>query len=405
MEPGVRIDVTEAPEAGLSLRRILTGSFDLYLLLFAAGLASVIFVLAMRFPAGAIGAFALALGIWIWRSFVRPRRAEQRIKAYGLTLTQIRKRLSRLRAGSRRFRAWLLLLNLVFAIAWVAAIPRLAGDSESARTIAGVGGLVLAVNGMRLWSDKAGFLKTTLSYAFIAAVWLFGLAISANIVGTRSPYFIVVFLVLGLAAPLWITKHIRPFTQATLAEMRKRDPRPPILFIRSFQDEAKTFSGKAEGATFEKILTEILRPYGPFIGIGKPGELRPAGAARVYHPHDRWQNEVLALMHEAGLIAALPGVTPGLDWELNRVAEDGRLAKALFLFAAHGREQRFARLRAALADKPRGAEFAQLDLKLALAAHLGRDGRWVLITSRFASPAEYQAAVDIAIYGLLGPGT
>jgi hypothetical protein len=401
MEPGVRIDVTGASEAGLSLRRLLLGAGALYMLLVAAGAASVLFVLAMHFPAGAVAAIALAFGIWIWRAFVRPRRAEQNVKAYGLTLTQIRAKLSPLRAASRRFRGWLLLLNVVLAVAWIAGFRRFLGNGESAETIANAGGVMFVVNGMRLWSDKTGFFKTIISYAVIAAVWVLGLAISISIVGTQSPYFYFLFLVFGLGIPLWITSRIRPFTHASLAEMRKRDPRPPVLFIRSFQDEAKTFSGKTDGASFEKILTEILRPYGPFIGIGKPGELRPAGAARVYYPHDGWQNAVLALMDEAGVIAALPGVTPGLDWELNRIAESKRLAKALFVFAAHEREQRFARLRAVLAHTPQGSALAQLDLHFALAAHVDRNGRWVLITSKFASPAEYQAAIDVAIYGLL----
>ena len=36
----------------------------------------------------------------------------------------------------------------------------------------------------------------------------------------------------------------------------------------------------------EHLLKDALLPYGPFIGIGKPGELRPDGAARAYFEGD-----------------------------------------------------------------------------------------------------------------------
>ncbi len=70
--------------------------------------------------------------------------------------------------------------------------------------------------------------------------------------------------------------------RASLDLIRKRDGRPPSIFLRSFQDD-----GNDGSPLLEKDLNAALRAYGPFVAIGRPGELRPADAARQYFCADR----------------------------------------------------------------------------------------------------------------------
>jgi len=307
------------------------------------------------------------------------------------------------RGGAQRARYIWLGLNLIAAVAAGFAATRSAAPYTNAL---GLLEIFLLLNGLRLWSDKSSSVKTLSAWALIGLVWLGLLAIWGMIFGERQEQddltstvaFVVMMAFAGLA--LYITRRIAPWAQGTMDEMRKRDPRAPVLFLRSFNDEAEPIL-RERGPSLERVLTDSLRPYGPFIGIGRPGELRPVGAARKYFPDDQWQAAVLKLMDEAALIVVVPGLTAGLDWEMQRVGERGRLRKTIFVWPPNERARRFARLRAVLSETPEGTRLAQVDLSTALTLHLAHDWRWAVIGSDYISYAEYQAAVDVAVYGLL----
>lgn len=92
--------------------------------------------------------------------------------------------------------------------------------------------------------------------------------------------------------------------------VESRDPRPPILYLRSFRDEPGM-------RPHEEALSRLLSDAGPFVAIGDPRDTSPQlAAARDYVPDDAWQDLVLSRLKRARLVILLAGATPGLAWEV-----------------------------------------------------------------------------------------
>ena len=106
------------------------------------------------------------------------------------------------------------------------------------------------------------------------------------------------------------------------------DPRQPVLYLRSFQDEdqdrgpvgalrssqgsiqALSHSTPAWGLREQEALSVLFSEVGPYVAIGKPGEKLPElGAARMYVPDSKWQVKVRQLCLDAKLVVVRAGVT------------------------------------------------------------------------------------------------
>jgi TM2 domain-containing membrane protein YozV len=109
------------------------------------------------------------------------------------------------------------------------------------------------------------------------------------------------------------------------------DPRPPVLYLRSFYDDgvavideggSKIMRGITRAVaprTPEQELAEILGHVGPVVAIGKPGEPLPElGAARLYVSHNQWQQKVSDLMQMATLVVIRIGSSAGVLWEIEQ---------------------------------------------------------------------------------------
>ncbi len=138
----------------------------------------------------------------------------------------------------------------------------------------------------------------------------------------------VVSLVLALVAwRLW--RRSRRHEAISADEALARDPRPPVVYLRSFRDDGEAV---IEGGTpihwalratragsDEETMADILARLGPVIAVGKPGEPLPElGAARVYVSHDQWQQRVIALMQQAQLVVIRVGSSQGVMWEIEQ---------------------------------------------------------------------------------------
>lgn len=98
-----------------------------------------------------------------------------------------------------------------------------------------------------------------------------------------------------------------------------RDPRPPVLYLRSFQDDERMLSASE---SFEQSLTSVLSDIGPVIAVGRPGErLPPQGGARLYVNDESWKTTVCDLMSRSALTILRAGTSGGVLWELTRVVE------------------------------------------------------------------------------------
>ena len=125
-----------------------------------------------------------------------------------------------------------------------------------------------------------------------------------------------------------------------------RDPRPPVLYLRSFADDGEALIGEqpwwlrfgakvATPVTPEQEIADLLDAVGPVVAIGKPGEPLPElGAARLYVNDDQWQAKVQELMKKACLVVLRLGSSPGLLWEIEQVL--AHLPRQRLVFAVLG---------------------------------------------------------------------
>jgi hypothetical protein len=140
--------------------------------------------------------------------------------------------------------------------------------------------------------------------------------------------FVTILITVGVMQMLL---RARKFTVASAEEVLAADPRPPVIYMRSFKDDMwasmPIMSGPPGWAllfpkeliTEEELVARTLNDFGPMVTIGKPGEqLRELGAARMYVGEQEWHDKVATLMRSAKLVVLRLGQTEGLWWELEQ---------------------------------------------------------------------------------------
>lgn len=127
------------------------------------------------------------------------------------------------------------------------------------------------------------------------------------------------------------------------------DPRPPVVFLRSFSTDATTLGRVALGVlnpmaaatqfvTFEEQLADAMRPLGPLVALGRPEETLPLpGAARYYESDATWQDRVMKLLRRGRLVVLVPGASEGLVWEIRTVFATVEPERVLVLFEGGSR--------------------------------------------------------------------
>lgn len=132
----------------------------------------------------------------------------------------------------------------------------------------------------------------------------------------------------------------KKLTAPTAEEVLAKDPRPPVVYLRSFEGDApasKVYGGQHGLGTQseEEQLAEVMEEIGPFVAIGKPGEkLATLGAARMYVPDANWRQEVDALLARSRLVVLRAGNTDGFWWEVERSVRKLRPEQIVFLVPA-----------------------------------------------------------------------
>jgi hypothetical protein len=125
-------------------------------------------------------------------------------------------------------------------------------------------------------------------------------------------------------------------------ELRAHDKRPPVLLLRSFDDEDLALQRRLDmfirvfdvSRTLEELVVHRIWSVGPVIAVGRPGaQLSPLGAAREYINGPDWQSRVAALLNECSLTVSVLGETEGLLWEYRGLAAR---AVPLLLVVPHG---------------------------------------------------------------------
>ena len=113
-------------------------------------------------------------------------------------------------------------------------------------------------------------------------------------------------------------------------EIRKKDARPPVTYLRSFKGERSLNSQ-------EQILARIFTDVGPLIAIGRPGENLPLlGASRMYVADDDWQATVQRFIAESRLTIIRIDQTDGLLWEVKHAINNCRPEQVALLVPPQG---------------------------------------------------------------------
>ncbi|MGW3074315.1 transferase [Kitasatospora sp. NPDC001132] len=152
------------------------------------------------------------------------------------------------------------------------------------------------------------------------------------------PRVSLLLLVGGAAAAgagLLVLRRTRPYAARGAAQALLRDGRRPVLYLRSFDDEAAAREDARTAAglrTREVQFAAALGAVGPVIAVGRPGETLPLlGAARFYLPLDDWQGTVRRLMDLSQLIVLRLGPGEGLRWEIGEARATQPPAKLILL--------------------------------------------------------------------------
>jgi hypothetical protein len=168
--------------------------------------------------------------------------------------------------------------------------------------------------------------------------WIAVLFVLLSALPTAPPpgaqFYLPGFLLMGLILYL-ITRgkyYFQPHFDALIAT----DPRPPVLYLRSFRSDDLvrpwSLGGLSWSSTVEQRLALHFSGRGPFIAIGSPHNPAVVGAVRTLLREDEWQDRVMEWMQSSSAIVLLAGTTKWIDWELTKIVDSGYLQKLILIF-------------------------------------------------------------------------
>jgi hypothetical protein len=128
----------------------------------------------------------------------------------------------------------------------------------------------------------------------------------------------------------------------------RRSAKPPIVFLRPFGSETLTVPAHTgprqdgylglvprRSEFLEDVATWLLWSRAEVVAVADPRGTRLPTLGASHHPmpaNDDWQKRVAQLLERAEAIMLLPGPSPSIRWEIERVMHNPELArKALFL--------------------------------------------------------------------------
>lgn len=201
------------------------------------------------------------------------------------------------------------------------------------------------------------------------------------------------------------------------SEVLRRDPRPLVLYLRSFKDDhLKIRVGGPRRRSwldsfahprvdrFEEVLAWNLWQFGPVVALGLPGQkLPPLGAARATLSDQSWRQEIEQWMRQAQVIVVVLGRSEGLAWEISRLVALDIWYKAILVIppaAENEVRQRWAVFRRLTMEN--GTPMAEIpDLTTALVLSPALGARIVAFNSPRHDELHYQLALEGAVQYLL----
>ena len=225
-----------------------------------------------------------------------------------------------------------------------------------------------------------------------------------------SPFILLGLAAVSLGVGLAARARARRLTVELIRETQEQDPRPPLLFLRSFRDDqvllptprlpllGRLLNLFQARTSLDVVLLEEGTEYGPVVAVGKPDDPRPPyGASRGYFVDGDWRGAVERLADDSRSVAVCADLTEGVLWELEHVVWPGRAQKTLFLAHPAFRDPErnrapwrevLARAGDAAADHPELAQLAASDVPV-IGLFFDRGGQARVGVSRDFSEASY----------------
>jgi hypothetical protein len=216
-----------------------------------------------------------------------------------------------------------------------------------------------------------------------------------------------------------LSRAARSLARAGTREVMEADRRAPMLYLRSFEDDAVALASivsarrpfiemfSVRGADpFEESLAWELATYGPVVAVARPGgSIASLGAAREFLSDSTWQSEVAERMADAAAITVAIGATDGLRWEVRQIIDAGHLAKTVFVFPpvdSAALTARWANITAAAQDL--GVELPELETGIdqVHTVQMESAARPVITIAERRVEASYRTAVDRAMQHIHG---
>jgi hypothetical protein len=194
--------------------------------------------------------------------------------------------------------------------------------------------------------------------------------------------------------------------------VREWDDRPPVLFLRSFEQDKVAIPARTRnlvlqlpaglGRTHEldELLLEAGAPFGPLVAIGDPrNPIPPLGAARVFvrNAGQDWKSVVADLILASRAIVICPHTTAGVAWEIEQVRPPEVLARTIILASP---KMSAADARSMFAGIV-GDEIALRPSRRAVAAFRDPVDGWTVLSARRLTVQTYRVALNRAVQRLL----
>jgi hypothetical protein len=180
--------------------------------------------------------------------------------------------------------------------------------------------------------------------ALAVVLWITAAATSTNGIFQAGTF--------SMAAGLGAIAIARRAAQPDAAAVLARDPRPPVIYLRPFEQDQEIFAKlpwnwrnyrlylrqilmrrKSLHMTLEDFLSpEIANRIGPFVALGNPLDfVPPDGAARAYVADEEWPKHFADMVRRARCMVLLAASSEHVMWELKEIRALGLESKLFVL--------------------------------------------------------------------------
>ncbi|MBX3115778.1 MAG: hypothetical protein KF808_00355 [Cryobacterium sp.] len=216
--------------------------------------------------------------------------------------------------------------------------------------------------------------------------------------------------------PRWIESRIRDRHHAKFAAETTPET---VLYLRSFGDDRTLVYAPIASRSwcaplipqrvrFEELVESwTFNQASSVVAIGRPGERRPTlGAERTYWSDETWRDAVRRTAARCKAVILVAGVTEGLRWEIETLADMGVLGKTLLLLPPDSPENtrlRYERIAGSIPGRHDVLVEGALPLRAVPALGYTADGDLVHYTSFGRDWAAFVMA-EIHLLGTLSSG-